>query len=65
MNPPSLRNTQTYLEDFGQTPNYNSKRLIQILKGCDNVLLNGTGRHIQHPMNKNRQSSCYRKKHIA
>lgn len=47
------------LKTLGELPNCNSKRLIHILKGCEDVLLDGTERPIQRPVDEDRQSACY------
>lgn len=47
------------LKTLGELPDRNSKRLIHILKGCEDVLLDGTERPIQRPINEDRQSACY------
>ena len=44
---------------LGELLGRNSKRLIHILKGCEDVLLDGTGRPIQRPVDENRQSAYY------
>ena len=38
---------------------YDVKRLIHILQGCEEVLLDGTERPIQRPLDEDRQSACY------
>ena len=43
------------LKTLGELPDRNSKRLIHILQ----VLLDGTERPIQRPLDKDRQSTCY------
>lgn len=47
------------LNTLGELPERNSKRLIHSLKGCEDILLDGTERSIQPPMDEHRQSSCY------
>ena len=47
------------LKTLGELPDRNSKRLIHILKGCEDVLLDGTERPIQRPIDEDRQSACY------
>ena len=47
------------LKTLGELPERNSKRLIHILQGCEEVLLDGTERSIQRPLDKDRQSACY------
>ena len=47
------------LKTLGELPDHNSKRLIHILKGCEDVLLDGTERPIQLPVDEDRQSACY------
>lgn len=44
---------------LGKLPDRNYKRLIHILKGCKDTLLDGTERPIQRPVNEDRQSACY------
>ena len=50
---------QRTLKTLGELPDRNSKRLIHILKGCEDVLLDGTERPIQRPVDEDRQSACY------
>lgn len=40
-------------------PDRNSKRLIHILKGCEDVLLDGTEIPIQRLIDEDRLSACY------
>lgn len=47
------------LKTLGELPDRNSKRLIHILQGCEEVLLDGTERPIQRPLDEDRQSACY------
>ena len=47
------------LKTLGELPDRNSNRLIHILKGCEDVLLDGTERPIQRPVDEDRQSACY------
>jgi len=47
------------LKTLGELPDCNSKRLIQILKGCEEVLSEGTERPIQRPVDEDRLSACY------
>lgn len=47
------------LKTLGELPDRNSKRLIHILKGCEDVLLDGTERPIQRSVDEDRQSACY------
>lgn len=50
---------QRTLKTLGELPDRNSKRLIHILKGCEDVLLDGTEIPIQRPVDEDRQSACY------
>ena len=47
------------LKTLGELPDRNSKRLIHILQGCEEVLLDGTERPIQRPLDEDWQSACY------
>ena len=47
------------LKTLGELPDRNSKRLIHILQGCEEVLLDGTERPVQRPLDEDRQSACY------
>ena len=47
------------LQTLGELPDRNSKRLIHILQGCEEVLLDGTERPVQRPLDEDRQSACY------
>ena len=47
------------LKTLGELPDRNSKRLVHILQGCEDVLLDGTERPIQRPVDEDRQSACY------
>ena len=47
------------LKTLGELPDSNSKRLIHFFQECEEVLLDGTGRFIQRPLDENRQSLCY------
>ena len=47
------------LKTLGELPDRNSQRLIHILQGCEEVLLDGTDRPIQRPLDEDRQSACY------
>lgn len=47
------------LKTLGELPDRNSKRLIHILKECDDMLLDGMERPIQRPGDEDRQSACY------
>ena len=47
------------LKTLDELPDRNSKRLIHILQGCEEVLLDGTERPIQRPLDEDRQSACY------
>lgn len=38
------------LKTLGELPDRNSRRLIHILKGCEDVLLDGSERPIQRPV---------------
>ena len=40
------------LKTLGELPDRNSKRLIHILQGCEEVLLDGTERPIQRPLDE-------------
>lgn len=50
---------RNFLKTLGELPDRNFKRLIHILKGCDDLLLDGTERPIQRPADEDRQSACY------
>lgn len=45
------------LKTLGELPDRNSKRLIHILKECEDVLPDGTERLIQRLMDEDRQSA--------
>jgi len=47
------------LKSLGVLPDRNSLRMEHVLAGCQNVLLDGTERPIQRPMEEDRQKSCY------
>ena len=47
------------LKALGELPDRNSLRMEHVLAGCKNVLLDGTERPIQRPMEEDRQKSCY------
>ena len=47
------------LKTLDELPDRNSKRLMHILQGCEEVLLDGTERPIQRPLDEDRQSACY------
>ena len=47
------------LKSLGELPDRNSLRMEHVLSGCRNVLLDGTERPIQRPMDHDRQKSCY------
>ena len=47
------------LKTLGELPDRNSKRLIHILQGCEEVLLDGTELPIQRPLDEDWQSACY------
>jgi len=55
------------LKMLGELPDRNSLRIQYILQQCDNVLLDGTERPIQRPLDTDRQKSCYsgKKKRIT
>lgn len=46
------------LKTLGELSDRNSKRLIHILKGCEEVLLDGTESPIQRPVDEDRQSDA-------
>jgi hypothetical protein len=47
------------LKTLGELPDRNSLRMEHVLKGIQNVLLDGTERPIQRPLDDDRQKSCY------
>ena len=47
------------LKTLDQLPERNSLRMERVLVDCQDVLLDGTERPIQRPMNEDRQKSCY------
>jgi hypothetical protein len=47
------------LKTLGELPDRNSLRMEHLLVGCKDVLLDGTERPIQRPMDEERQKSCY------
>lgn len=47
------------LKTLCELPDSKFKLLIHILKGCEDVLLAGTERPIQRPVNEDKQSACY------
>ena len=47
------------LKALGELPDRNSLRMEHVLAGCNNVLLDGTERPIQRPIDQDRQKSCY------
>jgi hypothetical protein len=47
------------LKTLGQLPDRNSLRMEHVLACCKDVLLDGTERPIQRPMEEDRQKSCY------
>ena len=47
------------LKALGEFPDRNSLRMEHVLAVCKNVLLDGTERPIQRPMDQDRQKSCY------
>ena len=47
------------LKTLGELPERNSLRLQRVLQGCNDVLLDGTERPIQRPVESDRQKSCY------
>ena len=47
------------LKTLAELPDRNSKRLVHILQGYEEVLLDGTERPIQRPLDEDRQSACY------
>jgi hypothetical protein len=55
------------LKSLGELPDRNSLRIEHVLAACKNVLLDGTERPIQRPLDEDRQKSCYsgKKKHIV
>lgn len=55
----SFRGYLGSLNTFGKLPGRNSKRLIHIFKGCEDVLLDGVKRPIQCPIDEDLQSACY------
>lgn len=50
---------QRTLKTLGELPDRNSKRLVHMLKECEDVLLDGTERPILRPVDEDRQSACY------
>lgn len=47
------------LKSLGELPERNSKRLIHILKGCEDALLDGTERPVQRPVDEDKQTAYY------
>lgn len=47
------------LKTLNQFPDRNSYRMIHLLSECEDVLIDGTERPIQRPMDDDRQKSCY------
>ena len=47
------------LKALGELPDRNSLRMEHVLAGCNNVLLDGTERPIQRPIDQDRQKTCY------
>lgn len=47
------------LKTLGELPDRNSLRMQRVLQGCKDVLLDGTERPIQRPVDSDRQKSCY------
>lgn len=47
------------LKTLGELPDRNFKRLLHILKKCEDVILDGTESPIQHPVDEDKQSVCY------
>ena len=47
------------LKSLGELPDRNSQRMQYVLQSCQDILLDGTERPIQHPQAEDRQKSCY------
>jgi len=47
------------LKTLGELPDRNSLRMQRVLSECKDVLLDGTERPIQRPVDSDRQKSCY------
>jgi len=47
------------LKTLGELPDRNSLRMEYVLNGVKNILLDGTERPIQRPLDEDRQKSCY------
>lgn len=47
------------LKTLGELPDRNSQRVVHLLADCEDVLLDGTERPIQRPVDDERQKSCY------
>ena len=47
------------LKTLGELPDRNSLRMEYVLNGVQNILLDGTERLIQRPLDEDRQKSCY------
>ena len=47
------------LKTLRELPDRNAQCMRRVLQGCEDVLLDGTERPIQRPMDADRQKSCY------
>jgi hypothetical protein len=47
------------LKTLGELPERNSKKMVNLLQQCEDVLLDGTERPIQRPVDDEVQKSCY------